>query len=317
MRACLWAAALAAACSVMSVSGESADVNTGCLEAHNEAFWGLVDREAVVEKLAGSFQFTEGPVWCRDGFLRFSDIPADTIYRRGASGALSPFRKPSGQSNGLTYDGKGRLIACEHGTRSVTRSTGTGKRETLASEYAGHRLNSPNDIAVFKDGSLYFTDPPYGIGPEQQEQPCQGVYRLWPETGDLELLLDGFERPNGIAFSPGYRTLYVADSSGKGEIRSYSVAECGALSGERLFARPNAPEQGTTDGLKTDRAGNVWTTGPGGVWVYSPDGSFLGRIRTPEVPANCAWGGLAGEQLFITARTGLYRIRTLIGGPVP
>ncbi|BCW97395.1 MAG: gluconolactonase [Armatimonadota bacterium] len=286
------------------------------VEAKDARIWKLVSRPVQVEKLAGDFQFTEGPVWVGDAVL-FSDIPADTIYRWDPSGRVSVFRKPSRNSNGLTLDARGHLICCEHGSRSVTRTEKDGSLTTLASQYAGKPLNSPNDADLFSDGTLYFTDPPYGIRPEQQEQKVQGVYRLWPDTGRLELLLSDFDRPNGIAFSPDYRTLYVTDSSSRSHIRSFRVTESGKLLDGKIFATLRDRREGIPDGLKVDRQGNVWSTGPGGIWVFDPDGTHLGTILTPEVPANCAWGGKDGRDLYVTARTGLYRIRTLVGGFLP
>ncbi len=286
------------------------------VEVKDARIWKLVSRSVQVEKLAGDFQFTEGPLWLGDAML-FSDIPADTIYRWDPSGRISVFRKPSHSSNGLTLDAQGRLICCEHGSRSVTRTEKDGSVTTLASRYAGKPLNSPNDADFFRDGTLYFTDPPYGIRPEQQEQKVQGVYRLWPDSGRLELLLPDFDRPNGIAFSPDYRTLYVADSSSRSHIRSFRVTESGKLLDGKIFATLRDRREGIPDGLKVDRLGNVWTTGPGGIWVFDPEGTHLGTILTPEVPANCAWGGKDGRDLHVTARTGLYRIRTLVGGFLP
>jgi len=286
------------------------------VEAKDARIWKLVPRSVQVEKLAGDFQFTEGPVWVGDALL-FSDIPADTIYRWDPAGGVSVFRKPSRNSNGLTLDAQGLLICCEHGSRSVTRTEKDGSVTTLASRYAGKPLNSPNDADFFRDGTLYFTDPPYGIRPEQQEQKIQGVYRLWPETGRLELVLADFDRPNGIAFSPDYRTLYVADSSSRSHIRSFRVTESGKLLDVKVFATLRDRREGIPDGLKVDRQGNVWSTGPGGIWVFDPEGTHLGTILTPEVPANCAWGGKDGKDLYVTARTGLYRIRTLVGGFLP
>lgn len=286
------------------------------VDAKDARIWKLVPRPVKVEKLAGGFQFTEGPVWA-DGGLLFSDIPADTIYRWQDRDGVRVFRRPSHNSNGLTLDAQGRLVCCEHGSRSVTRTEKDGTVKTLASRYAGRPLNSPNDAAFFRDGTLYFTDPPYGIRPEQQEQKVQGIYRLWPETGRLELLLSDFDRPNGIAFSPDHRTLYVSDSSSRSHIRSFRVTASGRLLDGKVFATLRDTREGIPDGLKVDRRGNVWSTGPGGIWVFDPDGTHLGTILTPEVPANCAWGGSDGRDLFVTARTGLYRIRTLVGGIPP
>jgi sugar lactone lactonase YvrE len=273
--------------------------------------------DTTVEKVASGFQFTEGPVWIKkDGCLLFSDIPADTIYRLDPrDGKVTVYRKPSGNSNGLTLDGKGRLIACEHGNRRVSREAPAGKVESIASIFEEKKLNSPNDVVVARDGSLFFTDPPYGIDAKAQEQPCQGVYRLSP-GGKLKLLVSDFDRPNGLAFSPDEKVLYIADSSARMHIRAFDVKPDGTLENGRLFAKLTRDREGGPDGLKVDRKGNIFTTGPGGIWVYAPDGKLLGIVDTPEVPANCGWGGPDGKDLYITARTGLYRIRTTVGGKI-
>ncbi len=305
-----------AVATVLAAGCGAAERSAPVVEVKGERIWKLVPRDVQVEKLADGFQFTEGPVWM-DGGLLFSDIPADTIYRWEPSSGVSVFRRPSRNSNGLTLDAQGRLVCCEHGSRSVTRTEKDGSITTLASRYLGKPLNSPNDADHFLDGTLYFTDPPYGIRPEEQEQRVQGVYRLWPDTGRLELLLKDMDRPNGIAFSPDYRTLYVADSSSRSHIRSFRVTASGKLLDGKIFAELRDRREGIPDGLKVDRLGNVWSTGPGGIWVFDPEGTHLGTILTPEVPANCAWGGRDGKDLYITARTGLYRVRTLTGGFLP
>lgn len=288
----------------------------------------VVESGAVVEKVSGGYRFTEGPVWHPDGFLLFSDIPANIIYKwiptsvqQGEDRKADPqnnntiFRQPSGNSNGLALDVDGRLIACEHGNRRVSRTAKDGTIETLAATYNGKKLNSPNDLAVKSDRSIYFTDPPYGLRNQQQgkELAFNGVYRVAPD-GALSLLDDTFERPNGIAFSPDEKTLYVNDSERR-HIRAFDVQENGTLANGRVFAELNdANARGVPDGMKVDKNGNVFSTGPGGVWVFAPNGKLLHRISTPEVTTNLGWGDTDGKTLYITASTSVYRIRVNTGG---
>ena len=276
--------------------------------------------DAVVEKVAGGFKFTEGPVWISGGgYLLFSDIPANVIYKwEPGSSEATVYRSPSGNSNGLTIDAQGRLLACEHSNRRVSRTEQNGTIVVLADNDQGKKLNSPNDIVVRSDGSIYFTDPPYGL-PQQKvgkELDYNGVYRLAPD-GSLHLLDDGFERPNGLAFSPDEKTLYVDDSH-RMLIRAFVVQADGTLANGRLFAELKEPGQdGVPDGMKVDVRGNVFCTGPGGIWVFTPQGELLGKIELAEVPANLAWGDADGKTLYITAQTGLYRVRVKTGGKLP
>ena len=270
-----------------------------------------------MEKIADGFQFTEGPVWHPDGYLLFSDIPAAIIYRYTPGQAPMPWRAHSGQSNGLTYDRQGRLIACEHGNRRVSRTAGQsadtdGTVTALATHYEGKRLNSPNDVVVRSDGAVFFTDPPYGIQPEDAELGFNGVYRVDPD-GSMHLLADDFERPNGLAFSPDEGTLYVDDTHRR-QIRAFDVDAAGNLSNDRVFAAMESPMNGGPDGMKIDSQGNIYCTGPGSVWVYRPDGTFVGAVVGPQLPANLAFGDADLCGLYITARTGLYRLRARIPG---
>ena len=266
-----------------------------------------------VEKVAGGFEFTEGPLWHPDGFLLFSDIPANTIYKWQPEQKTEIFRQPSGNANGNTLDRSGRLITAEHGNRRISLTKKNGQIVTLASHYQEKRLNSPNDLAVKSDGSIYFTDPPYGIKSEQEELGFYGVYRLAPD-GTLTLLVDDFVRPNGIALSPDETKLYVNDSE-KGHIRVFDVKPDGMIENGKLFAELKPPSaEGAADGMKIDIKGNVYSTGPGGVWIFSPKGDLLGIIETPEPPANIAWGDRDYKTLYITANTSLYRIRLQIEG---
>ncbi len=264
------------------------------------------------ERLATGFQFTEGPVWMPDGYLLFSDIPADRIFKWSPDGEPEIWREPSGNSNGLTIDQKGRLIACEHGNRRVSLTESDGTVVTLADRTQDGRLNSPNDVTVKSDGTIYFTDPPYGIKPEQAEQPCNGVYRIFPD-GTIERLADDFDRPNGLAFSPDESILYIADSPHR-HVRAFDVEPDGTLANSRVFAEMDHPQPGSPDGMKLDSEGHLYVAGATGVWVFEPDGTRLGVIVTPERPANCAWGDADRMSLYITARTSLYRIRVKVPG---
>jgi len=286
------------------------------LEAWDEAIRQIVPEEVTAEQVATGFGFTEGPVWCGDRLL-FSDIPQNRIVRwrmlfNGPE--LVTFRSPSGNSNGLTLDKSGRLIACEHSTRRLTRTEIDGSITVLAERYQERRLNSPNDAVVRSDGSIYFTDPPYGLAnlTAWKALPFNGVYRLAPD-GKLALLADDFERPNGLAFSPDESVLYVDDTA-RFHIRAFDVDPGGNLSNGRIFVDMQSSEVGAPDGMKVDQQGNIYCTGPGGLWVIEPGGKCLGRILLPESPANLAWGDPDWRTLYVTARTSVYRVRLGVSG---
>lgn len=264
------------------------------------------------EKLADGFQFVEGPIWQADGSLLFSDIPANRIYRWTADGGAQVWREPTGNSNGLTLDREGRLIACEHSGRRVSRTEADGTVAAIASHFNGGKLNSPNDVVVKSDGVVYFTDPPYGIQPEEREQPVNGVYRIFND-GTLDLLVDDFDRPNGLAFSPDESILYIDDSPRR-HVRAFDVRADGTLTNSRIIADMDHPQPGSPDGMKIDEEGHLYVTGATGVWVFEPDGELLGVVVTPERPANCAWGDDDRKSLYITAQTSLYRVRTKVAG---
>ena len=264
------------------------------------------------ERLATGFQFTEGPVWMADGYLLFSDIPANIMYKWTPENGAEVWREPSGNSNGLTRNSDDLLLACEHGNRRVSRTNPDGTVETIAGAYQGNRLNSPNDLVVKSDGEIYFTDPPYGIQPEEKEQPHNGVYRILTD-GLLELMADDFERPNGLAFSPDESILYIDDSYYR-HLRAFDVREDGTLENSRIICDMDHPQPGSPDGLKVDEEGHIYVTGATGVWVFEPDGELLGVIAPPERPANCAWGDEDKKSLYLTAQTSLYRIRTTVAG---
>jgi gluconolactonase len=299
------------------------------LDVGNPGLHELIASDAPIERVAGGFAFTEGPVWRGDS-LYFSDIPNNRIvrWRRLPEGPeLTTFT--TGLSNGLTLDRHGRLLAAEHGGRRVSRIADDGTRTGLAEQFEGKRLNSPNDIVVKSDGAIYFTDPPYAVvigAPGMarplgwwkdpipgKEQPCNGVYRLAPD-GALQLIANDFALPNGLAFSPDESVLYIDDSAHK-HIRAFDVRPDGTLANSRILLDMASSDAGVPDGLKVDAKGNVFCTGPGGVWVCRADGTFLGRIVLPELPANLAWGE-DGSALFFTARTSVYRIPTKTRGAI-
>jgi len=276
----------------------------------------ILDDSAKLEKVAGNFQFIEGPIWHPDGFLLFSDIPADIIYKFASNQQVEVFRRPSGKANGNTLDKENRLLTAENENRRVSRTEKDGKVIALADRYEGKRLNSPNDLVVKSDGSIYFTDPSYGVSKEREELGFYGVYRLAPD-GKLTLLVKDLVLPNGIAFSPDEQKLYVNNSEAK-YIAVYDVKPDGNVTNERLFADlKDASQGGVPDGLKVDVEGNVYSTGPGGVWILSPDGKLLGKISVPETATNLAWGESDRKTLYITGSTSLYRIRLKIAGVRP
>ncbi len=265
--------------------------------------------------------FTRRTRWdAEGGYLLFSDIPANTIKKWSHQDGISDFRVPSGNSNGLTRDRQRRLIACEHANRRVSLTEEDGVVVTVASHYEGKKLNSPNDVIVKSDGSIYFTDPPYGLDPmfgtmEEQELPFYGVYRVSPDGNEISLLIRD-SVPNGLAFSPDESLLYVADTE-RNHIRVFDVNDDGRTSKGRIFAEiygePLAP-----DGMKVDLNGNIYVTGKGGIWVLNPEGKRLGIIQVPQLPANLAWGDRDWKTLYITARSSLYRVRlNTIGVPCP
>jgi gluconolactonase len=293
------------------------------LDVRNPGLHDLIAPDAAIERVAGGLGFTEGPVW-RGNALLFSDIPNNRIVRwRRLPEGPELTTHATGRSNGLTLDRQGRLLAAEHGGRRVARIADDGTRTALVEQFEGRRLNSPNDIVVKSDGSIYFTDPPYAVqigtpgmvrppgwwaAPiTGKEQPCNGVYRLTPD-GALQLLVEDCALPNGLAFSPDESVLYIDDSAHK-HIRAFDVRPDGTLTNSRILLDMASSDPGVPDGLKVDVKGNVFCTGPGGMWVCRADGTLLGRIILPELPANLAWGE-DGSVLFVTARTSIYRIQT-------
>ncbi len=296
------------------------------------AFDAIVPRDARLERIGSGFQFTEGPVWV-DGGLTFSDPNANTIYRRGPDGRVRVFRANSGYagadvaayrqpgSNGLTLDREGRLTIAQHGNRRIVRLEKDGTETVLADRYEGKRLNSPNDLVYRSDGALFFTDPPFGLpkvyDDPGKELPYSGVYALL--GGRLRLLTRELVGPNGLAFSPDEKFLYVGNWDPKRKVvLRYEVAADGALTGGTVFADlGDVPGEEAIDGVKVDKIGNVYVSGPGGTWIYSGGGTRLGAIRGPELAANLAWGDADAKGLYLAARTGLYRIRLAVPGIRP
>jgi len=269
-----------------------------------------VPEDAELQQVGGDFEFTEGPLW-HNGRLLFSDIPANRVYGWTPEEGTSVFLDPSGHANGLAEDNEGRLLLAQHDGQ-VGRLIEGNQVETLVETYNGKALNSPNDLDVASDGSIYFTDPPYGVDEANRELDFSGVYRLSPD-GALSLVTDTLSRPNGICLSPDESKLYVNDS-GKTFIRVYDVTDDGTVTNGRRFATPASDAEGTTDGMKVDAEGNLYSTGPGGVWIYAPDGTLLDRLSVPEPPTNVAFGGPDNKTLFITARPHVYRISVRIPG---
>jgi gluconolactonase len=307
----------------------------------------IVPTDAKLQQVGTGYTWTEGPVWTRTGYLLFADITSNSIRKVTADGAASIFIQPSGYkgsapyggpepgSNGMTLDKQGRLTVAGHAQRDVWRLESLdpkAKVTMLADSYEGKELNSPNDLVYKSDGSLYFTDPPYGLrtqgdtDPEKQLQ-VNGVYRIpgalqqaagaAPDRAKLQLIIKDLPRPNGIAFSPDEKYLYVSDS-GKKIWMKYTVQPDGSVTDGKLFADASADTRiGGPDGIKVDRSGNLYGAGPGGVWIISPEGKHLGTIDMPERMSNVAWGGADGRTLYITDSTSVYRITLKIPGVRP
>lgn len=299
-------------------------VPSSIYEIRDPRFRQLIVPSAGLDELYSDCRWAEGPVWFADlNCLLFSDIPNQRMLRCSPGGDVSLFREPSNFTNGNTRDRQGRLISCEHGTRRVTRTEVNGSITVLADSFEGKRLNSPNDVVVRSDGSVWFTDPTYGILSDYEgyraepEQPTRNVYRLDPASGALSLVADDFRQPNGLAFSPDETMLYVADSArshdetAPSHIRVFDVEDGTRLVNGRVFCDL---DNGIPDGLRTDTAGNVWTSAGDGVHCFAPDGTLLGKILVPQTVANLTFGGLRRNRLFITATRSLYAVYTTATG---
>jgi len=302
----------------------------GKIEKLDPSLDSIIAPGAAIEKVADGFKFTEGPLWRPDGTLWFSDVVGNVMRSVTPDGKVKVLIENSGGvstappggfvgSNGMAEAPDGSVWMVQHTNRQIVKIAPDMTMTPVVTKFEGKRLNSPNDIVFAKDGSAYFTDPPYGLA-KQDDDPAKeikfnGVYRF--SNGKVQALIRDLNRPNGLAFSPDFKVLYVNNSDpAKNLVMRYDVAADGTLSGGRVFADltdKTNPNSGLADGLKVDSQGNVFTTGPGGIWVLSPAGKHLGTIAPPEGPANCGWGGEDGKTLYMTANTGIYRIKTLTG----
>lgn len=310
---------------------QPADTDNGAVMRLDSRLDVIVPTDAYIEKIADGFMFTEGPLWIQtESRLLFSDVRGNTIYQWSEGDGSSDFLDPvfdgdrTGlamiSSNGLTLDSEGRVVICEHGNRVVSRLESDGTRTTLVGSYEGRRLNSPNDAVYGSDGSLYFTDPSYGLEGNEasplRELDFNGIFRLNPD-GELQLLSRDQSRPNGIALSPDETILYSANSDPDAKVwMAYDLGPDGASNARVFYDVTDQTTGGLPDGMKVDTAGNVFGTGPGGVWIFAPDGTHLGTIMPDEVPANVGWGD-DGHTLYMTAQTGIYRIRLTTSGQIP
>ena len=284
------------------------------LQPISPKFSALIAADAKLETVATGFGFTEGPVWDPAGFLYVSDEEINKIFRVSLKDGRKEELISLGDPDGNTYDLQGRLIDCASVLRAIIAISKDGKYKVLADHFEGKKFNSPNDVIVGPDGALYFTDPTLDLPKgEQQEIPFQGVYRL-DQRGIVTLLTKDLSQPNGLAFSPDGKKFYVDDSEQR-NIRVYDVAANGSLTGGRIFGEEAGEKnQGVPDGIKVDREGNLFVTGPKGIWIWSPDGTHLGTIAMPEQPANLTWGSKNLGTLYITATTSVYRLQTKTHG---
>jgi gluconolactonase len=303
----------------------------GSIVRLDPAFDSIVPKDAQIEKVGGGFQFTEGPLWRSDGRLWFSDVVGNVVRSITPAGQVEvlirnsggPSSAPPGSfigSNGMIADKDGFVLLCQHANRRIVRVAKDLTMTPYLEKYQGKRFNSPNDLVYTSSGALYFTDPPYGLL-KQDDDPAKelkfnGVFRY--AGGKLQVVIKDLTRPNGIAFSPDEKTFYIANSDEKHKVwMRYDVAPDGTVSNGKVFADATAEkEDGLPDGMKVDLQGNIYGSGPGGLWVFSPDGKHLGTIKPPETPANCGWAE-DGKTLYITARTGVYRIKVAIAGEKP
>jgi gluconolactonase len=327
---CVAVAACLAGCSRTAARAVETH-GVGSIVRLDPAFDAIVPRDAQIEKVAGGFQFTEGPLWRSDGRLWFSDVTGNIVRSVTPAGQVAelipnaggPSTAPPGSfigPNGMIADKEGFVLLCQHTNRRIVRVSRDLNAVAYLDKFDGKRFNSPNDLVYRSDGALYFTDPPYGLLKQDddpaKELPFNGVFRY--SAGKTQAVIKDLTRPNGIAFSPDEKTLYIANSDEKHKVwMRYDVAPNGSVSNGRVFFDVTSEkEDGLPDGMKVDSRGNIYGSGPGGLWVFSPEGKHLGTIKPPETPANCNWGD-DGSTLYITARTGVYRIRPAIAGEKP
>ncbi|MDX2189244.1 MAG: SMP-30/gluconolactonase/LRE family protein [Bacteroidota bacterium] len=281
------------------------------IKVNDSEFWNVVPKNIIVERIASGFQFTEGPIWSKEGFLLFSDIPANIIYKIDKEGKTTPFIQPSQNSNGLVFDKQGNLIICEHsGRKVVKRNLQTGVNLTIADNFNGKKFNSPNDVVVHSNGTVYFTDPPYGLMDKNnmaaKELGFSGVFMV--KNGTVFLIDTTLQRPNGIALSPDLKKLYVAQSEFDWLWNAYDLDANGKVIGKSLFYK--GPEiTGNPDGVKTDMNGNVFCTGNNGIVIFSKSGKLLGTIILPENTSNLCWGDTNYSSLYVTAQKSVYRLK--------
>jgi gluconolactonase len=325
-------ALLLGACSIAPPAAPAVEnPGVGTIVRLDPAFDSLVPKDAFIEKVGGGFEFTEGPLWRPDGVLWFSDVTGNVVRSLTPAGqATVLIQRAGGETaappgsfvgpNGMISDKEGAVLLCQHTDRRIVRVAKDLNMTSYLDRFEGKHFNSPNDLVYRSDGALYFTDPPYGL-PKQDDDPAKelkfnAVFRY--AGGKLSPVITDLKRPNGLAFSPDEKILYVANSEEKNRIwMRYDVAPNGDVSNGKLFADVSAEkEEGLPDGFKVDTRGNIWSSGPAGIWVFSPDGKHLGTLKTPEVPANCGWGD-DGKTLYITARTSVYRIKTAVPGVKP
>ena len=293
------------------------------VEVKSDKLTELVDPNVEVEQVGTGFIFTEGPIWHpQENFLLFSDMPGDVRRRWTPDGNIEEVMRPANKCNGMTRDAELNLLVCEHSTSSVVRERADGTRETLATHHQGKELNSPNDIIVHSDGSIYFTDPTYGrlpgFGIEREcELDFRGVYRIPPGGGDPQLLVDDFGEPNGLCFSPDESLLYINDTP-NANIRVFDVQPDGTIANGHMFAvnigDGDLAKGGLVDGMKCDERGNIWVSGLDGVWVFASSGEHLGVVGIPESVGNLHWGGPDWTWMFVPASTSLYRFETKVAG---
>lgn len=294
----------------------------GDVAAKSDEIWELIDEDATLEEVGSGFTFTEGPIWNpREGYLLFSDMPGDVRRKYTPGEGVVEVMNPSNKCNGLTYDANLNLLVCEHVTSSLKRENTDGTVDVVASHFEGKELNSPNDVCVRSDGSIYFSDPWYGRMPvfgeeRERELGFQGVYRVPPGDGELELVVDRdkYEQPNGLCFSPDESLLYINDTP-NALIDVYDVNPDGSLSNGRRFAEgigSGVIEEGIPDGMKCDERGNIWVTGPGGVWVFNTAGEHIGTVQVPQNVGNLTWGDDDWKTLYMPSSTSLYKIRTKV-----